>query len=182
MRIEKNKNQLLLGAMAVGFFVGILYENFLVGKQGTVPDLFQKNHLQKYLQIKVVTRTYFWYVVKERVLVLAVCCMLGFMKWKKIAAFVCLVLFGFLFGILSVSAVLQMGIGGLFFCVAGVFPHGFFYGMGFVVIFYHWYRYPNRKWDRMRSLFVIATFLVGILAEVYVNPWIMKWIIPIVLK
>lgn len=182
MRIEKNKNQLLLSVLAVGFFIGILYENLFAGKGGTVPELFQKSYLQKYLQMKVVTRTYLWYVVKARVLFLAVFCLAGLAKWKRIAGFVCLGLIGFLFGILTVSSVLQLGAPGLFFCIVGLIPHGLFYGIGFLVIIYHWYRNSNRKWDHTKTLFVCGTFIVGILSEVYINPWLMKLIIPIVLR
>lgn len=181
MRIEKSKNQLFIIALTVGFFIGIFYENLFAGKQGTASELFQKSNLQQYLQIKVVAVDYLWYVVKERMLFFGAICVIGLLKWKKAVAFLCLGILGFLFGILAVSAVLNLGMGGLFFCILGLLPHGFFYGFGLMVLLCHWYRYPNRKWDRMKSLFIIAVFIVGILGEVYVNPWIMKWIIPIVL-
>ena len=181
MGIEKNKNQLFIIALTVGFFMGILYENLFAGNQGTAPELFQKSTLQQYLQLEVVSHTYLWYVLKERMLFVGALYVIGFLKWKKAVTLGFLGLCGFLFGMLSVSSVLNLGIGGLFLCILGLLPHGVFYGMGLVVLLYHWYRYPNRKWNRMKLLFCFVVFILGILSEVYVNPWIMKWIIPIVL-
>ena len=157
MRIERGKNQLLFIVLTVGFFVGILYENLFAGKAGTAPELFQKTYLKHYLEIKVSTGGYFWYVFKERLVLICSLLVLGLLKWKKAIAIFCLGFLGFLFGILSVSAVLSLGIGGLFLCIFGLLPHGICYGLAMLVLLYHWYRYQNRKWDRVKILFVGIT-------------------------
>ena len=177
MRVNKNKNQLLMLSLAVGFFIGILYEN-MVSKTGVDSmDLFRKSYLDEYLQMKVIAKEYLWYVVKARLIILAFFCILGCVKWKKVFAIFSVGIIGICFGMLASSAVLQIGVKGIFLCFAGLFPQGIFYGLVYGMLFAYWYGYPQRSWNHTKTVFVVFMFLVGILMETYVNPIIVKGII-----
>lgn len=177
MRVNKNKNQLLMLSLAVGFFIGILYEN-MVSKTGNYRmDLFRKSYLEEYLQIEVIAKEYLWYVVKTRFITLAIFFILSCVKWKKIFAIFSVGIIGICFGMLTSSAVLQIGAKGILLCFAGLFPHGIFYGLVYGMLFTYWYGYPQRHWNHTKTVFVVFMFLVGILMETYVNPIIVKGII-----
>lgn len=177
MRIYKNKNQLLIICLAVGFLIGIIYQNIVSGRQAVVAELFLKANLQLYLQTDIITPKYLWYVLKERVLLFGIICVLGCMRWKKVFVMFFLLLVGFLAGVLTVSAVLQLGIKGILLCVIGIFPQGIFYGVTYCILLPYWYRFPERRWNRVKTGFVIVMLLVGVLTEVYVNPVLVKWVI-----
>lgn len=175
----RNKNQLLLILLAVGFFLGIIYENLFPTTQTTATELFSIGNLQRFLQTDLLAPKYIWYVVKSRILFFGIICMLGGIKWKKILVSACLLCIGFFTGSLCVLSVLNLGFKGLLFCFAALFPQVLFYGMQCGILFTYWFNYPERQWNRMKTLFVSLLFLIGVLLEVYVNPVLVKCIISI---
>ena len=177
MRTYRNRNRLLMLCVGVGFLIGIIYENIVSGKQVVISELFLKSNLQRYLQTDIIIKKYLWYVVKERVFFLAIVCLLGCMRWKKVFVICLLSMFGFLGGILTVSAVIQLGMKGILFCLIGILPHGLFYGIGYSILINYWFRFPERQWNRTKMLFLVVMFLVGIIVETYVNPILVKWVI-----
>lgn len=179
MRAYKNKNQLLMIFLVVGFLLGIIYENVILKNSAVTTELFLRSNLQRYLQTEVITEKYLWYVIKERVLLLGVICILSCMKWKKMFVSLCLGLIGFLAGMFSVLAVLQLGIKGILFCVAGMFPQAIFYGLVYGILFTYWFCFPESQWNRAKMVFVIIMFLAGVIVEAYINPVIVKAIIRI---
>ncbi len=177
MKGYQKKNQLLIVCLVVGFFIGIVYENIVADKKLIMADLFLKSNLELYLQTRVVTKKYVLYVLKERLLLFAGISVLGCMKWKKLFAVILVVSMGFLMGIVAVASVLELGIVGIVFCIAGVIPQGLFYGMIGYMMLNYWYRYPNQTWNRAKTIFVLVMFAMGVLTESYVNPVILKWIV-----
>ena len=182
MSLGKNqkKNQLLILCLVVGFFVGIIYENIIAKREIVGLDLFLKSNLQMYLQTNIVTNSYAWYVTKERLILFAWIFLFSCLKWKKIFVVLILVFLGFFMGTLVVMAVLQLGIGGIFLCVAGMLPHGIFYGVAGYVLLIYWYHHPHQYWNRAKSVFVFLMLGVGIVMEVYANPIVMKWVIQMI--
>ena len=177
MRLHKNKGQLLIIFLAVGFFIGIIYENVISRGSVTFSELFLRSNLERCLQTNVIGEKYLWYVVKARTIILATMCILGCCRWKKCFAILCLTICGFFAGMMSVVAVMQLGIMGILLCVAAIFPQGLFYVMGYSILFLYWFRYPESRWNRAKLLFVSIMFLSGIVLEVYVNPILVKFII-----
>lgn len=173
----KNKNQLLMILLVVGFLFGIIYENIISKNQIVITEIFSKSNLQRYLQTNLIAEKYVWYVMKSRVTSLIIICILCCMKWKKIFVSLCLLLTGFFTGTFCVAAVLQLGIKGLLLCFAGLFPQMLFYGFLYGILFTHWFYYPERQWNRTKTLFTVVLFVVGILLEVYVNPILVKFVI-----
>ena len=175
----KNVNQLLISLLVVGFFVGVIYENLISKNQVITTELFSKRNLQRYLQTDVIAEKYFWYIIKERVIFLILICILACMKWKKIFIALCLLLSGFFIGTFCVTSVLQLGIKGLLFCFAGLFPQMIFYVFLYGILFVHWFHYPEQQWNRTKTLFTVVLFVIGIILEVYVNPMVVKFVIGI---
>lgn len=177
LRTQRDKNQLLILCLGVGFLIGILYENVFSGRNVTTSELFLKGNLQMYLQTDIITNKFLWYVVKERVLFFAVTCLLGCMKWKKLFVILFLLYIGFVMGVLTVAAVLYLGALGLLFIVASILPHYIFYLIGYSILFLYWFRYPSVQWNQTKTICVFFLFLFGIVLEVYANPILVKWVI-----
>ena len=175
----QDKNQLLIILLAVGFFIGVIYENIISKNMVIITEIFSKGNLQRYLQTDIIAEKYFWYVIKYRVLLLFLLCSLSCIKWKKILVVCCLLLTGFFTGSFCVASVLQLGAKGLLLCLLGLFPQMLFYGCVYGILFIHWFHYPERHWNRTKTLFSIVLFVIGILSEVYVNPILIKIIIRI---
>ncbi len=177
MRLHKNKGQLLIIFLAVGFLFGILYENLVARESALLSEIFLRSNLERYLQSNIISEKYLWYVVKARTLLLATVCVLGCFRWKKLFVVVCLTICGFFAGLMSVAAVMQLGFTGILLCIAGTLPQGIFYVMLYSILFSYWFRYPGSRWNWAKLLFVIVMFLAGIILETYVNPVLVKLII-----
>ena len=177
MKIRKNKNQLLIICLVVGFLIGIIYQNIISGKQVMINELFLISNLQRYLQMEVLAERYAPYVIKSRVLLCGIVSLFGCIRWKKAYVLVCMLITGFLFGITNVAAVLQLGMKGVLLCAVGVLPQGIFYTAQYAMLFIYWFRFPEKQWNRTKTIFVITMFLVGIIVEIYVNPILMKWVV-----
>lgn len=179
MRLNKNKSQLLMIFLAVGFFIGIIYENIVSKNDIMLYEMFQRSNLEQYLQTNIISEKYLWYVAKARILLLAIVCGLSLFKWKKLFVGLCLTVLGFLAGSMAVVSVIQLGMKGILLCIAGVFPQGIFYILAYSLLFIYWFRYPEMKWNHVKMIFVICAFLVGVLLEVYVNPLLVRLTIQI---
>lgn len=177
MRMNKSKGQLLILFLAVGFFVGIIYENVIAKRSVVFSDLFLRSNLELYLQTNIISEKYLWYVAKARIILLAAICIFSYFRWKKLFVILCLTVCGFFAGVMSVAAVMQLGIKGILLCITGVLPQGIFYVMAYSMLFVYWFRYPESRWNRAKLLFVIIMFLAGIALETYVNPALMKLVI-----
>lgn len=177
MRIKKSKGQLLILFLAVGFLIGIIYENIVARGSVVLAELFLRSNLERYLQINVIGEKYLWYVVKTRIIVLGIVCIFGCFRWKKLFVLLCLAVCGFFAGIISVAAVMQLGIKGILLCLAGILPQGIFYVMAYSMLFLYWFRYPESRWNKAKLLFVVIMFLAGMILEAYVNPALVKLVI-----
>ena len=177
MRLNKNKGQLLILFLAVGFLIGIIYENLVARESALLSEVFLRSNLERYLQTNIIGEKYLWYVARARIILLATVCIFSCFRWKKLVVILCLALCGFFAGMMSVTAVMQLGIKGILLCIAGILPQGIFYAMGYGMLLAYWFRYPNSRWNRAKLLFVVIMFLVGIVLETYANPVLVKLII-----
>lgn len=180
MKLYRNKNRLLILILAVGFVIGILYENIVSGSGGMSIELFQSYFLRQYVKTDIVAEAYLWYVTKLRVIPLLILCFCKEFRWRKIAVGVGAVWTGFLAGILTVSAVMQLGMKGIFLCIVLMLPHMFFYGLAYGMICVYLYRYPERQWNGAKTIFVILMMFLGLFLETYLNPILVRWVIKII--
>ena len=175
----KNKNQLLIMLLAVGFLVGIIYENMISKSRGVSIELFQSYFLNQIGQLDIVTEEYLWYVIRARVIPFLMLLLLGTLRWKKAIVSVWVSCAGFLFGMLLVSSVIQLGIKGILFCFAICLPHMIFYVLAYGMYLMNLYRYPGGRWNGTKIVFVILMMVLGIVLEAYLGPIILKSVIRI---
>ncbi len=169
MTSKRYKNQLLIIALAVGFFVGILYENILLRMQGI--------HIEeiRWSNVNQITETYLWQIVKLRSLPILGLWFMGKLRWKKQIVLLGIGWTGLLLGVLTVLAVAGAGVKGLILCLMGLLPHMIFYALCYGMIVVYLFYYPSKQWNAAKFCFVLVTLLIGILTEAYLSPILLRW-------
>ena len=167
-----SKNQLLMIVLAVGFFVGIIYENYVQSIH-----FFEKEQLCLLYDLNVETKEYFLYIFKIRFLTMIGLWWIGSFRWRKILILLIFGWSGFFFGRILVSAILANGVRGIFIGIAAFFPHMLFYLCAFLIVLLHAYEERKRNWKKKQIAVIILIFVLGICSEVYVNPIILKLVI-----
>lgn len=164
---NKSKNQLLIMTLVVGFFVGILYENWVKSI-----ILFDREYVEMFQEME-----YMIYIVKMRVLPLISIVFLQNFRWRKI----CILLInggcGFLFGRILVASIIEQGIKGIGLCILLFFPHMLFYIITYIIVMLQLYSERKRKWKKIQVVVIVLLLALGIFSEVYVNPRILKRIL-----
>jgi len=179
VKFYKNKNQLLIMFLAVGFLVGIIYENMISKGGGVSVELCQSYFLNQIGQIDIITEEYLWYVIRARVVPFLLLLLLSTLRWKKTIVSVWTSCAGFLFGMLLVSSVIQLGIKGILFCFAICLPHMIFYVMAYGMYLMYLYKYPRGNWNKAKTVFVVLMMVLGIVLEAYLGPIIIKSMVKI---
>lgn len=173
MKIQQRKKHMTAFYMA-GFLIGILYANVIAKNYMTSTGIFSEYFLSQYVAIDVIPEEYMIYILQVRLVPLMLLILVAQTKFRKpivVGAFLWL---GFSSGMLIVSAIMQLGVKGILLCLIGVTPQFVFYAMAYIVLLWYFYTYPIASWNRGKTMFVILTMALGILAEVYVNPILMK--------
>lgn len=171
--IKENKGHFFICYM-LGFLIGIFYANMLSRQYVMTGGIFNDSFLNGYMQVEVLPEDYIWYILRMRLIPLAVIAVLGMTKLRKVTVLGSLLWGGFSHGILTVASVIKMGIKGLVFCLLGMTPQIIFYVAGDLVLLWQLYSYPKIKWSVWKVIFILLTFAMGIIMEVYVNPILMK--------
>lgn len=174
MKILKNRNQAFFLILVLGFFVGILFENFLFSDSDVGMVLFQEYFLQNFSKVDMKANDFLVYIFVQRIKIFVIVLLLGNLKWKKSVVGCCLAYVGILFGAICVQSVVWLGMKGIFLCVLALFPHSIFYGMGYWVYFYYLYEEGRSRWTVEKTTFVVIMMLMGMLMEAYVCPFFMK--------
>ena len=175
--MQKKFIQVLWLFLGMGFVLGVVYENVIYIRNQNVVSFFRRESLEQVIQREIISGEYFLYVVRMRLRMIVPCCMIGLVKWKKIFINLFLLWNGFLFGIFLVDAIMIQRIVGIVLCLVMLFPHMIFYVLGAYLVLWNFYIHPEQRWNMQKVVVCILLFLIGILAETYVNPWLIKGIL-----
>lgn len=157
-----------------GFLCGILYVNFAAGRYLADTGIFSEYFLKQYESANLVAREYIFYLAGIRIVPFLAVTGLSFTRGRKAAAVGFLMWTGFSAGMLLAMAVLSMGMKGVILCVVGVLPHFLLYVPAYVVVLWYALNYPQCRWNRQKTVFVVITMLMGMILEGYVSPVFMK--------
>lgn len=177
--VHRNKYYSLLFLYMAGFLLGIVYANFASSKYVTTTGIFHEFFLGQYANQQIVAEQYFIYLIKQRTLPLALLGVAGMTRFRKIAGAVCLLWTGFAGGILAVAAVMRMGIIGMLFYVAALFPQILFYGFAYAIVINYFMESENIRWNGWKMGTVVIMMFAGIVVETYMNPSVVKWMLEI---
>lgn len=176
MKRTRKREEWLLLALVIGFFCGILYQN-LMGRNLQTTKIFSEHFLKQYTEYEINQGEYMLCVAQARIIPMILLGIAGRLQWKKAIVIGYLFWTGFLGGIVLVSSIVELGMGGILVCIATVFPHFIFYGLAYCVVIMWIYRASARKWNNAKTIFVSIMLLSGILLETYLSPMIMKKIV-----
>lgn len=171
---SQSGKQKFVYCLVAGFLIGIFYANLAAKSYVTASGIFQESFLSGYDAKQIESADYLWYLLRVRCLPLSIFVMIGWTKMRKIGVFACLLWTGFSGGVLFSAAVLKLGIRGVVLCVIGITPQFFFYALGYLILFWYFYRYPQSTWTLPKTMTVSAAIIAGLCAEVYVNPILME--------
>ncbi len=173
MKIFRSRKQLLAFFMP-GFLIGIIYVNFVAKKYVAEPGIFSDYFLQQFQNTRIDGGEYIWYLIRLRLFPFLALFGLSCTKARKISAVLFLMWTGMSGGILISTAVLSLGIKGSMLCIVGIFPQFIFYIPAFLVLLWYCCSYPQTRWNRQKTVFVVLMLALGMILEMYVNPVLVR--------
>lgn len=173
MKIFQTRKHLVVFFMP-GFLLGILYVNLIVKKYMAESGMFGMYFLNQYRNTEIIAEEYIWYLLRVRAVPFFALLGLMFTKARKVSSVAFLLWMGFSSGILFSMAVLGMGIKGTLLCIVGILPQFLFYIPAFIVVIWYGCTYPSNHWNTQKGIFVALAMFLGIMAEIYVNPILIK--------
>lgn len=99
MEFYRKKYQLPM-LYLIGFGMGILYANFIAKNYVTMTGIFHEYFLNQYTQVKIINEDYLWYLLRWRVMPLALAVCVANLGFRRLTAAGILLWTGFAAGIL----------------------------------------------------------------------------------
>lgn len=179
VKILHSKKQLAALYM-LGFFIGIAYVNFLVKRYDSGVEIFGDHVLSVYQDTKIIAEEFIFYLIRMRAVPFLLLLCLVFTKFRKLSTALCAIWTGFSCGMLLSIATIEKGMLGCIACFGAVFPQILCYLPAYFVVIWYGYTYPKTRWNIQKALFVCLAMGIGIVLELYVNPMIMKRVLPMI--
>lgn len=167
--------------LLIGFFTGILYSNLYAADYIMTSGIFNNLFLKQYQQIEVETDKYVWYLLRKRFLFLGCVGIAGCTRFKKMVIAGVLLWTGFASGMLLTAAVMKLGVKGIVLCLMGLIPHFVCYIASYMIVLWHFLQYPQSRWNGTKMIGCLLLMLSGVLLESYVNPILLKVVVPLIL-
>lgn len=164
----------------VGFMIGILYANFGGVNYITTTGIFHEYFLNQYTNQKILSEEYFFYLLQQRIAPILLLVFASMTKFRKFAASLWMVWTGIAGGMIAVAAIIRMGIPGMLYYAALLFPHCIFYIFGYCILICEMMDSERRTWNMWKSFFLVISFAAGLVLEAYINPWILQWVMRII--
>ena len=150
--------------LVTGFFIGIIYTS----KVDVKTVIFNAGVLTNFRGYEL------GYIIQERVGVLILVIFLSQVHWKQIYGSLLTVIIGISIGSLLTTAICEMKMRGLLIFIIAILPHMCFYGLSYLILICYWLDEKKGRWRWNKTLGVIVFMSIGILCEVYVNPFLLK--------
>lgn len=176
---------LFLAGGILGFWILNLQGEEYFERSGMLSEYF----IRQYKYLEVDGAFLFYYILEQKGIWMLLIWMLGATAVGAAAAWMFCGWLGILAGILIGLGIFRFGVSGILFCLCAMIPQCFFYVPAWVLLI----RGALKKWAgrkkksfSIRALdwrygglfaFSFGLFLLGILTESYINPWLMKQIL-----
>lgn len=173
----KNQSRVVILIYMIGFLLGIVYMNMSAGEYISSMGIFNRNFAEQFRKADIAGVQYLGYLVRLRVLPAIILALIGTTRFRKIGSTAFLVWTGILCGVYFTCAVMNHGVSGVLFCVAGLLPHMvcylFAYGILLMTIFF----YPKKQWNYEKTIAFCLAICMGIALEYKANPVLVKLIL-----
>ncbi len=192
MKSQNRQTQVVF--FLAGFLLGIIYIYVTGDEKGEGVDLFSAQNLMQFQYQDVVYEDYLAFLLRKRIVVLAVMVVLSLAVAGKYLLSGFLMLFGCSMGSMLAVLILRYGWKGMILFFALIFPQDFVYlpvVFGWVAFFAEWndklfgersmlYRRGAEKRKNITRCFLLfAVTIIGIVLECYVNPLFVKYCLKI---
>lgn len=174
MRIFRSGKKQLLAFFMPGFFLGLIYVNFIAKKYMAEPGIFSSYFMERFSSVKVETGEYLLYLLRIRLTPLLLLAAVSFTRLRRLFSVLFLIWTGFSAGLLSSMAAAGLGIVGSLLCITALFPQFLFYIPAYTILLWYCYDYPGCRWNRQKTVFLILMTGIGIMMELYVNPAVIR--------
>lgn len=173
MRIERAK-QYFAAAFMAGFIGGILFANLTVKDYVTTSGIFNPYFLKQYAQSEIEAGEYILYLSGIRLMPLFLIVLLGQTRVRRIVTVAVFAWAGFSTGTIVCAGILNMGIQGIVFWVIAMVPQFLFYALAYLIVLWHFFIFPQARWNMGKTVSVVVFMAVGLITEAYVNPILMQ--------
>lgn len=174
MRIFHSGKRQMLAFFVPGFLLGIIYVNFAAEKYMAEAGIFSDLFLSQFADMQIDIRSYLPYLIRLRAVPLLLLAAVSFTRLRKAAAILFLLWTGFTGGVTVSSAVYGLGLKGSLLCAAALLPQFLFYIPAFMILLWYCISAPGTRWNRQKTIFVIAAMAAGIVLELWVNPELVR--------
>lgn len=175
--VEKQK--FFCAIIFCGFVVGILYTNLVAIDYLTMTGIFNGYYLSEFANQKFIIIEYLPRIIWNRLIPLMVVIVLAYSKLHKVIVIGLVMWVGFLWGIFMSLGIAQLGMFGIVVCIVSVMPQIVFYIPTYLIVGIYGYQYPNSSINMSKIIVGSSCFVMGIVMECQVNPYMLKWIINI---
>ena len=173
----KNQSRVVILIYMIGFLLGIVYMNMSAGEYISSMGIFNRDFAEQFQKADIEGVQYLGYLIRLRVLPAIILAILGTTRFRKIGSTAFLVWTGILCGVYFTCAVMNRGVSGVLFCMAGLLPHMvcylFAYGILLMTIFF----YPKKQWNYEKTIAFCLAICMGIALEYKANPVLVKLIL-----
>lgn len=179
-----NTGAMLAGCFLAGMVLGILFGNLSYPYRGQEADVLGIYLLNRLQEEKIVTRSYFYYLLEQRMRGYLFLILAGFTSIARISTVGMMALMGFLAGAGGSMGILQLGVKGVLFFMGANLPQGICYIPSFFILGVEIYRKNGRIWTKSGemlkeymgiALLCLLGAMGGVLLETYVNPFFLSW-------
>lgn len=174
------------------FFLGIILAN-LCGKDSLEQfGVFNTYYLKQFQYAKIMDSDLLAYIMEIRVPILGMLILTGMTSFWYPLQILFVVWNGGILGFLCVSGIMNLGVGAILLMGTALFPQYIFYVLMYLILLktfsqlhdqkevcYMGQRTQKRFWLLVVAGLIVAIFLLGLLSEAYINPYLMKKVIKI---
>lgn len=157
-----------------GFFIGNIYANLFIKDYIASIGIFSEYFFNHYVLTEINEKQYLFYLLRLRIFPAIILCGAAITRIRRAVVLAFLVWTGFLCGIVVAAAIIKMGILGSVFAFLIAFPHMIFYFGGYMLLLWNINKYPKTKQNYLQIVIVFSLICIGIIAECYVNPLLIK--------
>lgn len=192
--MEKNRFRLMMLILLTGFLMGLFITN-LQKDSLTAKDGILSSDLLFYMKYsKVETSALFCYILRERIKIVIILCVLSTTWLGMVASYTCSAWMGFSFGSLCMTSVIRYGLKGIILILAGIFPQCIVYFPAAFLLLswsrelcrvlyytadYHGDRNREIRKKALQYLALVVVVVIGCILESYVNPGIVKGLLKV---
>lgn len=170
-------NRIIGSLLIVGFMIGILYVNLFAVDSVRISGVFDESYLRNFIEQNLVMNEYIIQVVWCRLWPILFIVLLCQTRFSRITVMLMLLWFSFLFGCYMSMGIVVLGGKGIMLCVLSIFPHIFFYGVAYYLLFLSAFYGTINEWNLPKSITLLLCMVCGIVIECNLNPIILKWFI-----